>query len=226
MQLNISNRKQVYLIPGLGASSRIFEYLKFSNYFEVHYLDWISPLSNKEELASYAKRMAKSITGENIILIGVSFGGIIAQEIARLQHIEKVILISSIKSKHELPWRLKWIKYSRLYYLSPLLSYIKFDSKELSVPGKLLKRKVYLYARYMSMKDKLYLLWATRQMLFWKAEKTETPIFHIHGTKDQIFPVNNLSDFIEIKDGSHAMILTKARKISKIINKIIIENDH
>jgi pimeloyl-ACP methyl ester carboxylesterase len=76
------------------------------------------------------------------------------------------------------------------------------------------------------MKDKIYLLWATRHMLYWKETKIETPIIHIHGSKDQIFPVHHLSDFIEIKDGSHAMILTKARTISKIINKILQENDH
>ena len=78
----------------------------------------------------------------------------------------------------------------------------------------------------MHTKDKMYLLWATRQMLYWKEQESEIPLIHIHGSKDQIFPVQHLSDFIEIKDGSHAMILTQARKISKIINKILCENDH
>ncbi len=226
MLRNDSHNKQVYLIPGLGASSKIFEYLKFSKNVEIHFLDWISPLNSREDITSYAYRMAKSISGEHIILIGVSFGGVIAQEIARFLEVEKIILISSIKSSKELPMRLKWIKYSKLYYLAPLLTYIKFDSGRLRVPGKLLKRKVYLYARYMHTKDKMYLLWATRQMLNWKEQKLETPLIHIHGSKDQIFPAQYLSNFIEIKEGSHAMILTKARKISKFINKILQENDH
>lgn len=226
MHRDDSHKKQVYLIPGLGASIRIFEYLRFTENAEIHFLEWISPLNSQEDIRSYADRMAKSISGENIILIGVSFGGVIAQEIARFRDVEKIVLISSIKSSKELPMRLKWIKYSKLYYLAPLLSYIKFDSGRLSVPGKLLKRKVYLYARYMCIKDKMYLLWATRQMLYWKEQASEIPLIHIHGSKDQIFPVRNLSDFIEIKDGSHAMILTKSRNISKIINKILEENDH
>lgn len=221
MHPNDSHKKQVYLIPGLGASSRIFEYLRFTENADIHFLEWISPLNSKEDIRSYAQRMAKSISGENIILIGVSFGGVIAQEIGKFRDIEKIILISSIKSSKELPLRLKWIKYFKLYYLTPLLTYVNFDSAGLSVPGKLLKRKVYLYARYMSTKDKLYLLWATRQMLYWNEQKSDIPLIHIHGSKDQIFPVEYLSEFIEIKDGSHAMVLTKARIISAIINKIL-----
>ena len=46
-------------------------------------------------------------------------------------------------------------------------------------------------------------------------------IVHIHGTKDNVFPLKHIKNAIEIKGGTHIMILTKAKKISKIIDEVL-----
>ena len=97
----------VYFMPGMAASSSIFERIKLpEEQFEMHFLEWVLP-ENKETLLDYAKRMAQNIKHENVVLIGVSFGGILVQEMAQFVSARKVIIISSVKSNKELPSRMK-----------------------------------------------------------------------------------------------------------------------
>ncbi len=106
-------------MPGMAASPRIFELLKFPDYFSVEFLSWIPPLK-KEELSDYALRMSKKIKHENPILIGVSLGGILVQEISKIIKCHKVVIISSVKSKSELPISMKMAKHTGVHKLLPL----------------------------------------------------------------------------------------------------------
>ena len=65
--------KSIYLMPGMAASPRIFEFLMFPKKIQVIYLSWISP-EKEESLENYAKRMSKRIINSKPILIGVSMG--------------------------------------------------------------------------------------------------------------------------------------------------------
>ena len=60
--------KSVYLMPGMAANPRIFEFLKFPKKIQVIYLSWISP-EKDESLENYAKRMSKRIINSKPILI-------------------------------------------------------------------------------------------------------------------------------------------------------------
>ena len=85
-------------MPGMAASPKIFEYLKFPMNFQIHLLSWIPPVKN-EPLSDYAKRMCKRVVHKNPILLGVSFGGILVQEMAKYVSVKKIVIVSSIKSK-------------------------------------------------------------------------------------------------------------------------------
>ena len=69
-------RESVYLMPGMGANPRIFEFLSLDKYFDVYHLSWIPP-EKDESLHHYAQRMGQRIKHKNPILIGVSFGGVL-----------------------------------------------------------------------------------------------------------------------------------------------------
>ena len=70
----------VYLMPGMAASSAIFERIDLAEaLFEVHLLEWEVPLE-QDTIESYAQRMALKVVHEDVVLIGVSFGGILVQE--------------------------------------------------------------------------------------------------------------------------------------------------
>ena len=86
----------VYLMPGLSASPLIFERIRLpEDQFETIRLEWEIP-HDGESLSQYAKRMAAKVTHENPVLIGVSFGGILVQEMAQFLKPLKVIIISSV----------------------------------------------------------------------------------------------------------------------------------
>ena len=74
----------IYFIPGLAAGPEIFENLRLPNsVYDLHYLQWKMPLDQEETIANYAKRMCEDILHKNPVLIGVSFGGIMALEMSQ-----------------------------------------------------------------------------------------------------------------------------------------------
>ena len=95
------------MLSGLGADKRVFDFLDLSDY-SIYHITWIIPLP-RESMAEYAFRLLPQITSDNPVLIGVSFGGMIALEIAKLISVEKVILISSATSPNAIPSYFKLI---------------------------------------------------------------------------------------------------------------------
>ena len=89
--------KTVYVFSGLGADERVFCKINFSGY-TVHFIQWIAPKKN-EAIEDYSLRLTAQITKENPILVGLSFGGMMAVEVAKHISTEKIIIISSAKSK-------------------------------------------------------------------------------------------------------------------------------
>ena len=212
-------------MPGLAASSKIFEYIKLPHKsFECHYLEWSVPDSIDESLESYAKKYASQIQQEEVVLVGVSFGGILVQEISRLIEVKKLIIISSIRDEDELPRRLKYLRRSGMYKLFPSrrLSLIDDFSKFDFHPH--LRKKGELYNKYFSKRNEKYLNWAIRNVLYWRNTGQGNEVVQIHGTKDEIFPIKYIKDCIPVEGGSHAMIIVKAKKISAII-KNLLEDD-
>jgi len=98
---------KAYFISGLGADKKAFQKIKLPSAYEPVYLDWIPPQKN-ESLCNYARRFSSLIKNDDaFILIGLSFGGMLASEIARLRRPMKTIIISSLASSNELPWYFK-----------------------------------------------------------------------------------------------------------------------
>jgi pimeloyl-ACP methyl ester carboxylesterase len=211
----------IYFVPGLAASSKIFEYIKLpTNIFEVHYLEWLIPTSANENIEAYAKRMAALITEENPVLVGVSFGGIMVQEISKHLNVRKLIIISSVKSNIELPKRLKIIKETKAYKLVPTKVISNIEDFSLIAFGTFVKKRIALYNKYLSVREPLYLTWAIANVLNWKQETELKNIVHIHGSNDHIFPVKHIKNCILVENGTHIMILNKAKTISKLIIKL------
>ena len=107
-----------YLIPGLGADERVFQFLRLRG--EVHVVRWLQPQSATETLANYAARLAKALPVEEACwLVGVSFGGVLALEVAQLRPLARVVLISSFTGPSELPWVGRLARATGLYHLVP-----------------------------------------------------------------------------------------------------------
>ena len=215
-------KTHIYFVPGLAASSRIFEYLELpTEQFEIHYLDWLVPITQNESITAYAQRMCDRISHKNPILVGVSFGGIMVQEMSKLIPTKKTVIISSVKSKKELPKRLRVAKATKAYKLFPTKAVTNLERFAQYAFGGTAKKRVDLYRKYLSMRDENYLPWAIYNVLHWQQEEALPEVIHIHGNKDGVFPIKHIKDCIVIEGGTHVMILNKAHQISKLLTAII-----
>lgn len=208
----------IYFVPGMAASTKIYEYLQLDPKKHItHYISWKLPLSKNESIESYAKRMCEEIKHQNPVLVGVSFGGVIVQEMSKIIATKKVIIISSIKNINELPKRFKLAKETKLYKLFPAKLIEKLGNRITYFV--INQQKAEAYNKYLSVRNAAYLDWSIYTLLHWKQDKSLENIIHIHGNKDEIFPIKYIKNAIVINNGLHGMILTKAKKISLLIEK-------
>ncbi|HEX8270261.1 MAG TPA: alpha/beta hydrolase [Flavobacterium sp.] len=214
----------VYFVPGLAASSDIFENIKLpEDTFETFLLEWFVPSPN-ESLTHYVKRMAAEIHHEDPVLIGVSFGGIIVQEMAKLLPVRKVIIISSAKCNAEFPYRMRLAKTLGLYKILPT-SLIRQVDRIAKMPlGTLIGKRVKLYNRFLAMRDQQYLDWAIKNIILWDRKVPDKKVIHIHGDNDLIFPARYLKNYISVKGGTHIMILNKFKWLNENLPKIILND--
>ncbi len=218
--------KQVYCLCGLGSDERIFSRLNWNKDWDIHYLHWLIPQSN-EAISDYARRMSSNINTGNAILIGVSFGGMLCIEIAKHIPVDKVILISSIQSYHELP---RWMRVSgrlKLDALIPGKALQQMRPLKLLSPienyflGAITKEEKQLAEEYRKKVDPGYLKWSIHQILNWKNEWAPTQVYHLHGDNDKILPIKNVRSTHVITGGRHFMVYTNPQKISAVLEEII-----
>lgn len=213
----------VYFMPGMAASSSIFERIKLhEGQFEMHFLEWVLP-EKDEKLEQYAKRMAQNIKHENVVLIGVSFGGILVQEMSQFVSAQKIIIISSIKSNKELPSRMKIARVTKIYKLVPTSLAQNVEVLAKYAFGDVVKKRLELYEKFLSMRDKSYLDWAIEQIINWNRVEPDPKVIHIHGDADEVFPIKNIKECIKIEGGTHIMILSKYRWINTNLPEIILK---
>ena len=217
-----NSKISVYFMPGLAASSLIFERIALpESLFEVHLLDWELPIGD-ESLADYAQRMAQKITQPNPVLIGVSFGGILVQEMAAFLNPLKVIIISSVKTNLEFPRRMKIAKTTKAYKLIPTSIFSNMEKLSAFSFGKLIAQRLKLYERYLSVREVYYLDWAIESILLWDRTQADPNVIHIHGDADEVFPMQYIKDCIVVKGGTHVMILSKYKWLNENLPAIIL----
>jgi pimeloyl-ACP methyl ester carboxylesterase len=212
--------KDIYFVSGLGADERVFRLLKFEGYQPVH-LRWLDP-KPKEPIADYAKRLAAQIKADRPVIVGLSFGGMIAVEIAKQIEVEKVILISSVRSRAEIPPYFKlfrWLPLHRIFPFKTLLwaEYWFADW----VFGIDTPDECRLLRAILQDTDAHFLKWALHQVVIWKNETIPDHLYHLHGSSDRIFPICYVQPDVAIERGGHFMIVNRAAQISALLEKII-----
>jgi len=144
------------------------------------------------------------------------------QEISKLIPVKRVIIISSFKIIDEIPKRLKLLKYTRAYHLFPTKRISRIDTFSKYDLFRLFKKKTELYDKYFSIRNEIYLNWALDKLLHWENNEKLPKVIHIHGNKDEILPIKHIDDCISIEGGTHAMIVIKAKQISRIIENLLL----
>ena len=214
-QNDIELTKELYIFSGLGADERVFQRLDFSA-FTTTFIKWIIP-HNNEPIENYANRILDQITTAKPTLIGLSFGGIIAVEVAKQIETEKVILIASAKTKKEIPFYYRLAGQIRIHKLLPtkILKSSNFMTNWFF--GATSKFDKQLLKQILIDTNPIFLKWAIEQIVLWKNRVQLNNIFHIHGTNDKILPLAFVNCNQEIKNGRHLMTLNKSDELNEII---------
>lgn len=216
-------KQVVYAFSGLGADKRIFSKLDLEDFLIIH-IDWLQPEVD-ESLAAYVLRLAAyyAIPQKGAFVIGVSFGGICIVELAKTYDFGKIVLLSSAKTKDELP---------RYYFLLKYLPFYKW------IPSKLLtKTNVLMYwfftvdrlvdrqllKEIIKDTNPIFLKWAIECITHWDNAAIPMNYLHIHGDRDRIIPLLNVDHIICISGGGHLMTLNKGKEISFHIRNYLFD---
>ncbi|AFZ35159.1 hypothetical protein Sta7437_1593 [Stanieria cyanosphaera PCC 7437] len=212
--------KDIYFISGLGADKRVFQRLEFKGYQPVH-IDWLEPKPD-ESLAEYAQRLTTQIKSEHPIIIGLSFGGIVAIEIAKHIQVEQIILISSTKNKSEIPFYLKILRWFPIHRIFPYQTFLFIGYSLIKwFFGLENKEECQLLKAILFDTDAHFIKWAIHRVVIWNNETIPEHLYHIHGESDRIFPIRFVKPDFTIEKAGHLMVLNRAFQISKLIEKVI-----
>jgi len=210
----------VYFISGLGADSRVFKHIRLPEGFDVHFVEWISPY-DKETLSDYALRLTDQIdTRQPFILAGLSLGGIMSVEIAKKFPPVATILISSVPLSAQLPFHFSVARTLRIARV---------------VPASFLKRAALIKRSFTSEKEEdknllrqliregnsRFIKWAVNAVLDWKNTTLPQPLWHIHGSRDEVFPSGRTNPSRMIPKGGHMILLTHAEDINVWLGEVL-----
>lgn len=210
-------------MPGMAANPSIFEHIVLpEEKFEQHLLEWSIPKKGIS-LKEYALEMCKNIVHETPVLVGVSFGGMLVQEMARHISVKKLIIVSSVKKNEELPKRMKLAKRTKIYKLLPTGLVTNMDFLAKYAFGETVSKRLELYEQYLSVKDKYYIDWSIDQIVNWSQTEYDDRIVHIHGEKDPVFPIQYIKNCIRVKNGTHTMIIHRYKWFNEHLPTIILE---
>lgn len=212
---------KVYFIPGIGADYRLFTHILLPEGYTASHIHWIDPL-DKEKLSDYAFRLSGQIDqSEPFILIGLSLGGMMAVEIAKRLDPTCTILVSSIPVKAHLPGYFRLAgKLGLGKLISP--SFMKAATKAkyaLSMRSAANRRLMYDIIRA---GDDHFIRWAINAVLEWENKEVPQRVYHIHGTRDEIFPIGLTTPTHIVEKGDHNFVVSRPEILNQMLKEIIL----
>ncbi len=213
------NKINTYFIGGIASDERLFKFQMVAVENAV-YLPF--PRHSKNDtMETYAQKFIPLIdTSKPFNIVANSMGGIMTMELIKYVNPEKVVLISSVKSRNEMPFILKQMKFTNMHKLLPgkgFIGAIQF--------GSLFKREVLKEPAMRNLAVSMaknnrpsFLYWCVNAIVKWNGKDDyRNDIIHIHGTSDEMFPYRNIKNVIAVKGGSHTMILNKHVEVTKLL---------
>ncbi|MDR2642184.1 MAG: alpha/beta hydrolase [Planctomycetaceae bacterium] len=233
--------KVIVFIPGLGADHRLFKYQ--TEYFSGSVaVDWIDPVSN-ETLEEYAVRMATMIRSKlppevnnsDVVICGLSLGGMIAPYIARNLNAAGYILLCSIRKPSQFPKRFyfDWLvmrncvqlRIARISFLRifiRLFLVFKGFISRFVIPDAL-DQIICMPARRFAELSRMMFDWAYRQREQDELcnDNLNMPSIQIHGNRDMLLPIKLTNPDVIIEGGGHLLALTHPNQVNEIIQNFI-----
>jgi hypothetical protein len=215
--------QKVHLISALASDSSIYSRIVFDSTLSIHHVKWIKPIK-QETIEQYSERLIteNGMTKEDIV-IGTSFGGLVATEICKQLQPRLTILISSISMKHEKPLKFKFLNVLKLHKIIPkaLLNNPNLVIKNCF--GKVSPDEKEFLTDMLRKSDVKLAAWSIDQVIKYDNNVEPSHLIKINGLKDKTFHAKNI-DTDYFLDGTHMMVYNKPMEISLLLNYIIRHN--
>lgn len=209
----------IYAIPGLGTTEKLYVNTTVKN-VEIIILDW--PIAEKgDTMRTYARKFLPEInTDKPFCLMGVSFGGMLCTELSNIISPQKIFLISTSKTRQELPWFIKLLKHIPIHKIISEKSHRKMAYQGRWIIG---FGRAYIpeFLGMVNSMNEHYFKNCINIIVNWKGKQSPKNCIHIHGDDDRLLSHKNVKSDYTISKGSHAMIVFQAEEINKIIEKEI-----
>lgn len=215
--------REIYFVSGLGADWRVFQRLQLEGYRPVHIL-WQRP-QRRETIEHYAQRLLNQVTTETPILVGLSFGGLMAIEMAKLCDPAQVIVISSATTGAQIPAYFKvfrWLPVQLVVPFKQLLWAVHWLLNWLF--GLNDRDDCSLFKQVLVDTDPWFLKWAIHRVVGWRNQVVPKHLVHIHGGSDRVFPFGDRSADVVVPDGGHLMVLNRAEELSQLLMATLATN--
>ncbi len=198
--------------------------------FKVIAVDYIATQPG-DSMGSYARRLGKQLlssgmidTSKLLFLAGVSFGGVIAQELSNAMRCDGLIMISTYRQRNELSKPLQYLG-SRIAPKLPLMFYQFFRSLTpfaVRSVAKLRQHDVMLCARMYGAFPKRWFRDHCRMASTWRGCKLNAPKLRIHGEADIVIPHYPESDIDLLINGDmHMCSLSNRELVNEAITGFI-----
>ena len=221
-----SDKTPLFLIPGWGTDWRLWKHQLEADLGPVEPIvpKWLEP-EPRESLSNYAARLAKSIDpGRPCYLVGLSFGGMIAVEMAQHLDVKACVLIASIPSGDRLPRRyhifrplIRWIP-SAFWYL---------PRGVVRLHRALCKRRIsenlrIVYDMFLDAPVPFH-HWTAYTILRWQRSDgpIPCPMYHLHGDADWILPIRYVEPDTVLPGAGHCLSLTRPKEVNEYIAKVV-----
>jgi pimeloyl-ACP methyl ester carboxylesterase len=212
----------VYFITGIGADRRLFKHIELPASCEARYLDWITP-EKDEPIVSYAERLAVSIDSQSpFALIGLSLGGIIAVEIAKRLRPVTTIIIGSAPLSAQLPFYYRFARRINILKVTPPVFFKCTASLKRIFTRESLADKKDLLNMIWAV-DSSFTAWAMQAVLRWENRAIPENFYHLHGTRDEVFPIRFVRPTHIIRGGSHLLCISHPAQVNSILSEVLAQ---
>lgn len=205
----------LYLIPGLGSDRRLFAKLELGGY-DVHFLEW-PEMPVGSGLIDYATHLARQVDATvPHALLGVSMGGMVAQEMAAITHPVRTIIVSSWKGPQEMPRSLRMLRGThpeRILTPAVLKQMLPLARWQMGVER---PEEVALFNDLVTVHAVDQLKAQINACITWNGPATPLKnLVHIHGDQDRLMPIGHVHDAHCIHGGSHFMVFSQAKEVGE-----------
>jgi pimeloyl-ACP methyl ester carboxylesterase len=209
------------LFSGLGLDAR-YVTPPFPLPFDLYVPPWIDPLEN-ETLEQYAQRIIPTLNldeSRDYYLGGVSFGGMVALEVARHVNPHGVFLISSCSSYQCISWLVRVPGKLIAPYVSPnfVRKFLWLAPLAIRLVGPLHRDQRNLLIEIWNDANLEVMRWGAMIMTQWQFNHQLTvPVHQLHGRYDHFIPLANVQPDAVVRNGWHALNLTHPREMFNFI---------